>query len=97
MKRKGQKNCNEKGPKEDPCFKVEDSDGLEDKIMENMDDYLKKNRIWILKINDCHTAAEYAIKKAGLKYPGAPCGRFNIDDVLRNFFDSILSKHKSCP
>lgn len=59
----------------DSCNDVEGSKGKEKDIM----DFLSKNKdngIWFPFINDCHNAVQDAVENAGLKYPGAPGGRY---------------------
>jgi len=59
----------------DPCNEVAGSKGKEKDIM----DFMKQNQnngMWFPFANDCHNAVQDAVKKAGLKYPGAPGGRF---------------------
>jgi hypothetical protein len=74
--------ANEKGPGDrddkkdgDKCNPVKGSEGKEKEIM----DFMRKNQnngIWFPFLNDCHNAVQDAVENAGLKYPGAPGGRF---------------------
>ena len=68
-------NRSEAGPLQDSCNFVPFSEGREDKIL----NHCKKNAnngVWIPGINDCHNAAQDSVEESGLKYPGAPGGRF---------------------
>ena len=42
-------------------------------------DFMRNNQnngMWFPGINDCHNAVQNAVENSGLKYPGAPGGRF---------------------
>lgn len=65
----------EAGPLKDSCNFVPSSEGKEDKVLK----HCRKNAnngVWVLGINDCHNAVQDSVKQGGLKYPGAPGGRF---------------------
>jgi hypothetical protein len=48
--------------------------------------------LWAPWINDCHNDLNGAFTHAGVNYPGAPNGRLDIDDELRDAINSILGK-----
>lgn len=48
------------------------------------------NWVWIPWVNDCHTDLKNAFKQAGVSFPGAPNGRIDFDDIIKN---SIQSKY----
>jgi uncharacterized protein RhaS with RHS repeats len=59
----------------DSCNEVEGSKDKEKEIM----DFMRQNQnngMWFPFANDCHNAVQDAVENAGLKYPGAPGGRF---------------------
>ena len=51
------------------------------------------NGLYTPFVNDCHNDLERAFDHAGVDYPGAPNGRFDIDDIIqesiRNFLDGF--------
>ncbi len=65
----------EKGPSADSCNVVEGSKGKEKEIMDFMREN-QNNGVWVPFVNDCHNAVQDAVESAGLKFPGAPGGRF---------------------
>jgi RHS repeat-associated protein len=48
------------------------------------------NWVWTPYLNDCHSDLENAFEQAKVPYPGAPNGRIDIDDSLRNDFDRFM-------
>lgn len=42
------------------------------------------NWIWTPWVNDCHTDLKNAFKQIGVPYPGAPNGRMDFDDNIKN-------------
>ncbi|MBU1342365.1 MAG: hypothetical protein KKD66_12150 [Proteobacteria bacterium] len=58
-----------------------------DKI-ENADGW--NNWIWIPYLNDCHSDLENAFDQAGVSYPGAPNGRIDFDDEIKNSFNQTI-------
>lgn len=48
------------------------------------------NGLYFPFINDCHNDLERAFEHAGVDYPGAPNGRFDMDDDLIRLRDEFL-------
>lgn len=44
---------------------------------------------WIPWKNDCHSDLNAAFDEAGVRYPGAPNGRIDIDDVFSSVYKNI--------
>jgi len=68
----------EEGPEKDKCVPVEGSEN-DPKLDGWILDYFKHHSddgMWAPFVNDCHKSAKDAIETFGLKYPGAPGGRF---------------------
>ncbi|MFA5652742.1 MAG: hypothetical protein WDA72_01370 [Desulfomonilia bacterium] len=48
------------------------------------------NWLWTPWANDCHSDLGNAFDQAGVPYPGAPNGRLDIDDDIRNGFNNFM-------
>jgi len=48
------------------------------------------NWLWFPWVNDCHSDLKNAFNQAGVQYPGAPNGRIDIDDNIRNSFNNFM-------
>ena len=48
------------------------------------------NWVWTPWVNDCHSDLENAFNQAGVPYSGAPNGRMDIDDNIRNGFNNFM-------
>jgi RHS repeat-associated protein len=49
---------------------------------------------WIPWVNDCHNSMENAFNEAGVKYPGAPGGRVDVDEKASGFISNTWSSIK---
>ena len=51
------------------------------------------NGLYFPFVNDCHNDLERAFDHVGVDYPGAPNGRFDVDDIIRgivrDYFNSL--------
>ena len=48
------------------------------------------NWMWTPYANDCHSDLESAFNQTGVPYPGAPNGRVDFDDEIKNSFNRTL-------
>jgi hypothetical protein len=48
------------------------------------------NWVWTPYVNDCHSDLENAFEQTGVSYPGAPNGRMDIDDKIRNGITDVM-------
>ena len=76
-------NTSEAGPSKDSCNFVQSSEGKEDDIVNHCRENAN-NGVWVLGVNDCHNAVKDSVEQSGLKYPGAPGGRFGELDYSRD-------------
>lgn len=48
------------------------------------------NWLYFPVVNDCHADLERAFERTSVPYPGAPSGRWQIDDVVRDRWDRFM-------
>ncbi len=63
----------------------------ENDIMDGIDSASGWNNwLWTPWINDCHSDLENAFDEINVPYPGAPNGRIDADDDIKNGYDKVV-------